>query len=79
MILGYKLITHYLTMVNIQKFPLATTSLIAINLLVFAFGFLTDSHIWLIRNFGFVPDYLFDSNKVDSFRVTYDSQGIRPA
>jgi rhomboid protease GluP len=61
-------------MVNIQKFPLATTSLIAINLLVFAFGFLTDSHVWLIRNFGFVPDYLFDSNKIDSSRVTYDSQ-----
>ena len=73
-ILDYKLIIHYLTMVNIQKFPLATASLIAINLLVFAFGVLTDSHVWLIGNFGFVPDYLFDSNKVDSSRMTYDSQ-----
>ena len=53
---------------NIQTLPVATISLIALNLLVFAFGSLTDSHTWIIRNFGFVPDSVFERNSVDSPR-----------
>lgn len=53
-------------MVNIRTLPVATVSLIVVNLLVFAFGFLTDSHAWIIRNFGFVPDSVFNRNSVDN-------------
>ena len=72
--LGYKLILHYLPMVKIRTPPLATVSLIALNLLIFAFGFLTDTHIWIIRNFGFVPDSVFDSSRMGSSRQSYEYQ-----
>jgi membrane associated rhomboid family serine protease len=55
-------------MVKFRTFPIATVSLIALNLLVFAFGFLTDSHLWIIENFGFVPDSVFEKNGVDTSR-----------
>lgn len=55
-------------MVNFKTLPIATVSLIALNLLVFAFVFLTDSHLWIIKNFGFVPDSVFDRNSVDTAR-----------
>lgn len=55
-------------MVNFRTLPVATVSLIALNLLVFAFGFLTDSHLGIIKNFGFVPDSVFVRNSVDTSR-----------
>lgn len=53
-------------MVNLRTLPIATVLLIALNVLVYIFGFLTDSHTWLITNFGFVPDSLFERNGVGS-------------
>jgi rhomboid protease GluP len=60
-------------MVNIRNLPVATVSLIALNLLVFAFGFLTDSNTWIIANFGFVPDSIFNIDS-DSARQSYTFQ-----
>ncbi len=64
----YKSLLHFLLMVNFRTLPVATISLIALNLLVFAFGFLTDSHLGIIKNFGFVPDSVFVRNSVDTSR-----------
>jgi rhomboid protease GluP len=61
-------------MVNIRNLPVATVSLIALNLLVFAFGFLTDSNTWIITNFGFVPDSIFNTDSVNSARQSYTFQ-----
>ena len=61
-------------MVNIRNLPVATVSLIALNLLVFAFGFLTDSNTWIITNFGFVPDSVFNSDSVNSAHQSYTFQ-----
>lgn len=51
-------------MINFSSFPIVTISLIAINIAVFAFGFLTDTHTQIIRNYGFIPDSLFKSNNL---------------
>ena len=66
MIQFYRSDSHITPMVNFRNLPVATVSLIALNLLVFAFGFFTDSHTWIIRNFGFVPDSVFVRNELDN-------------
>ncbi len=49
-------------MAVLPKIPLATISLILINAVVFAMGFLTDSQSQIIRNYGFIPDSLFNAD-----------------
>jgi rhomboid protease GluP len=61
-------------MVILRTLPVATVSLIALNVLVFVVGSLTDSHTRIIANFGFVPDSLFDRNSVDSSLQSYTFQ-----
>jgi rhomboid protease GluP len=61
-------------MVNFRTLPVATISLIALNLLVFAYGFFTDTHLWIIENFGFIPDSVFDRNSVDPSRQSSTAQ-----
>jgi membrane associated rhomboid family serine protease len=61
-------------MMNSRHLPIATILLIALNLLVFAFGFITNSSTWIITNFGFIPDSIFNRNSADSFRQTYTFQ-----
>jgi rhomboid protease GluP len=61
-------------MVNIRNLPVATVSLIALNLMVFAFGFVTDSNTWIITNFGFVPDSIFNTDSVNTSRQSYAFQ-----
>jgi rhomboid protease GluP len=51
-------------MARFRNLPIATILLITLNLLVFALGFLTDSHTQIIRNYGFIPDSIFNSNRV---------------
>ena len=63
-------------MVNIRNLPVATISLIALNLLVFAFGFLTDSNTWIITNFGFVPDSIFNTDSGNSAHQSYTFQTV---
>jgi rhomboid protease GluP len=61
-------------MVNFRTLPVATVSLIAINLLVFAYGFFTDTHLRIIENFGFIPNSVFDRNSVDPSRQSFTAQ-----
>ena len=42
-----------------RKIPLATTSLIAINIVILGLGLLSGSQLQIIRNYGFIPDNLF--------------------
>jgi rhomboid protease GluP len=49
-------------MARSRTVPIATLSLIAVNLLVFVIGFLGDTHIQIIRDYGFIPDSLFNPN-----------------
>jgi rhomboid protease GluP len=66
-----KSLRSFLPMVNLRTLPLATVSLIALNVLVFVFGSLTNSHTWIIANFGFIPDSLFDRNGLDGSLESY--------
>jgi rhomboid protease GluP len=45
-----------------RKIPLATTSLIAINIVVLGLGLLSGSQLQIIRNYGFIPNSLFHVN-----------------
>ena len=50
--------------------PLATTSLIMINILILAAGLLSDS-FQITRDYGFIPDKQFHINSIDrSFRYS---------
>jgi rhomboid protease GluP len=70
----YKSLIHFLPMVNFRTLPVATISLIVLNLLVFAYGFFTDTHLWIIENFGFIPDSVFDRNNVDPPHQSFTAQ-----
>jgi rhomboid protease GluP len=67
----YKSRRRFLAMVNLRTLPIATVSLIALNVLVFVFGYLTNSHTWIIANYGFIPDSLFDGNSLDGSLESY--------
>lgn len=54
-------------MAVLSKIPLSTVSLIAINAAIFAMGFLTDSQSQIIRNYGFIPDSLFNAGSLTNF------------
>ncbi len=60
-------------MVVLSKIPLATISLIAINAAVFAIGILTDSQPQIIRNYGFIPDSLFNADGLNDFNSQQSS------
>jgi rhomboid protease GluP len=47
-----------------RKIPLATTSLITINIIVLALGLLSGSQLQIIRNYGFIPNNLFHNNNL---------------
>jgi rhomboid protease GluP len=46
-------------MMQIKRFPVATTSIITLNALIFVIGLLSDSQIQIIQNYGFIPNDLF--------------------
>ncbi len=45
-----------------RKIPLATTSLIAINIIILGLGLVSGSQLQIIRNYGFIPNNLFHIN-----------------
>jgi rhomboid protease GluP len=53
-----------------RKIPLATTSLIAINIVILGLGLLSGSQLQIIRNYGFIPDNLFHHNIAISDTLT---------
>jgi rhomboid protease GluP len=46
-------------MMQIKRFPVATTSIITLNALIFVIGLLSGSQIQIIQNYGFIPNDLF--------------------
>jgi Uncharacterized membrane protein (homolog of Drosophila rhomboid) len=46
-------------MMQIKRFPVATTSIITLNAIIFAIGLLSDSQTQIIQNYGFIPNDLF--------------------
>ena len=51
--------------VNLARVPLATTSLIVINIIILAAGLLSGSQVQIIRNYGFIPDNVFHIDNID--------------
>ena len=49
-------------MARYRNLPIATISLIVINVLIFVLGFVTDSHTQIIRDYGFIPDSIFNTD-----------------
>jgi rhomboid protease GluP len=46
-------------MIQIKRFPVATTSIIILNAVIFAIGLLSSSQTQIIQNYGFIPNQLF--------------------
>jgi rhomboid protease GluP len=46
-------------MMQIKRFPVATTSIITLNAIIFVIGLLSGSQIQIIQNYGFIPNDLF--------------------
>jgi membrane associated rhomboid family serine protease len=46
-------------MMQIKRFPVATTSIITLNAVIFAIGLLSGSQTQIIQNYGFIPNHLF--------------------
>ena len=44
---------------QVKHFPIATTFLVTLNVVVFAYGILSGSQTQIIQNYGFVPNHLF--------------------
>ena len=53
-----------------RKIPLATTSLIAINIVVLGLGLLSGSQLQIIRNYGFIPNNLFHINNNNNLAIS---------
>src|SRR5919106_1043443 len=51
-----------IAMARYRNLPIATISLIVINVLIFVLGFVTDSHTQIIRDYGFIPDSIFNTD-----------------
>src|SRR5215469_1465824 len=46
----------------VRRVPLATTCLIAINIIILGLGLVSGTHLKVIRDYGFVPYSLFHIN-----------------
>lgn len=49
-------------MARFRNLPIATISLIVLDVLIFVLGFATDSHTQIIRDYGFIPDSIFNTD-----------------
>jgi membrane associated rhomboid family serine protease len=47
---------------QVKRFPIATTFLVVLNIVVFAMGMLSGSQTQIIQNYGFIPNHLFSTN-----------------
>jgi rhomboid protease GluP len=62
---------------QVKRFPIATTFLVALNILVFAYGMLSGSQTQIIRNYGFIPDHLFSESKGQETGINNLDDSIR--
>jgi membrane associated rhomboid family serine protease len=47
---------------QIKRFPIATASLVTLNVVIFAVGMLSGSQTQIIQDYGFIPNHLFYEN-----------------
>jgi membrane associated rhomboid family serine protease len=53
-------------MMQIKRFPVATSSIIILNAMIFAIGLLSGFQTQIIQNYGFIPNHLFYVNKANN-------------
>ncbi|MDW0282340.1 MAG: rhomboid family intramembrane serine protease [Nitrososphaeraceae archaeon] len=56
-------------MMQIKRFPVATSSIVILNATIFAIGLLSGFQTQIIQNYGFIPNHLFyvnNGNDIDS-------------
>ena len=60
---------------QIKRFPIATTFLVTLNIVVFAVGMLSGSQTQFIQNYGFIPNHLFSKSNEQETGINnlYDS------
>jgi rhomboid protease GluP len=60
---------------QIKRFPIATTFLVTLNIVVFAVGMLSGSQTQIIQNYGFIPNHLFSKSNEQETGINnlYDS------
>jgi rhomboid protease GluP len=60
---------------QIKRFPIATTLLVTLNIVVFAVGMLSGSQTQFIQNYGFIPNHLFSKSNEQETGINnlYDS------
>lgn len=63
---------------NPTSIPIATVSLVTINVVVFAAGILSNSQEQVIRMYGFIPNDVFYTNPYDSSSTGFDEQPSLP-
>ena len=56
---------------QIKYFPIATICIIVINGIIFAMGLISGEQTQIIRNYGFIPDQIFNARNIEN---NYDQQ-----
>jgi membrane associated rhomboid family serine protease len=64
-------------MARYRDLPIATVSLIVLNLLVFALGYVTNAQIQIIRDYGFIPDSVFNADNMQQGHLIQDNNEAR--
>ena len=52
-------------MMEIKRFPVATSSIVILNATIFAIGLLSGFQTQIIQNYGFIPNHLFYVNNAN--------------
>ena len=51
---------------QIKYFPIATICIIVINGIIFAMGLISGEQTHIIRNYGFIPDQIFNARNIEN-------------
>jgi rhomboid protease GluP len=62
---------------QVKHFPIATTFLVTLNILVFAYGMLSGSQTQIIQNYGFIPNHLFSENNEKGIGINNLDESVR--
>jgi rhomboid protease GluP len=62
---------------QVKHFPIATTFLVTLNILVFAYGMLSGSQTQIIQNYGFIPNHLFSENNEKGIGINTLDESVR--
>ncbi|HEY6405646.1 MAG TPA: rhomboid family intramembrane serine protease, partial [Nitrososphaeraceae archaeon] len=62
---------------QVKRFPIATTFLVVLNIVVFAAGMLSGSQTQIIQNYGFIPNHLFSASSRQGTEINNLDDSIR--